>query len=96
MYIFYKNLKIIISQYILFSISLLIHIFKIALNIQFNTRGDIMKFVPKNGEKEVISFRIPKDLLANIDKIATDNSLSRNEFMVQCLEFALENLDEKK
>ena len=53
-----------------------------------------MKFVPKSGEKEVISFRIPKDLLGNIDKIANDNSLSRNEFMVQCLEFALDNLEE--
>lgn len=54
-----------------------------------------MKFVPKSGEKEVISFRIPKDLLGNIDKIANDNSLSRNEFMVQCLEFALDNLDDE-
>lgn len=54
-----------------------------------------MKFTPKNGEKEVISFRIPKDLLSNIDKIAMDNSLSRNEFMIQCLEFALDNIDEK-
>lgn len=54
-----------------------------------------MKFVPKSGEKEVISFRIPKDLLGNIDKIANKNSLSRNEFMVQCLEFALDNLDDE-
>jgi len=53
-----------------------------------------MKFIPKNGEKEVISFRIPKDLLSTIDKIAIDNSLSRNEFMVQCLEYALDNLKE--
>lgn len=52
-----------------------------------------MKFVPRNGEKEVISFRIPKNLLNNIDTIATDHSLSRNEFMIQCLEFALDNLD---
>jgi len=53
-----------------------------------------MKFIPKNGEKEVISFRIPKDLLNRIDKVANDNSLSRNEFMIQSLEFALENLVE--
>ena len=52
-----------------------------------------MKFIPRNGEKEVISFRIPKNLLNTIDTIATDNSLSRNEFMIQCLEFALDNLD---
>ena len=53
-----------------------------------------MKFIPKNGEKEVISFRVPKDLLSNIDKIAIENSLSRNEFMIQCLEFALDNIND--
>lgn len=54
----------------------------------------VMKFVPRNGKKEVISFRIPKDLLVKIDKVAIYNSLSRNEFMVQCLEFALDNLED--
>ena len=55
-----------------------------------------MKFVPRKGEKEVISFRIPKDLLTEIDKIANDNSLSRNEFMVQCLEFAVNNIEDDR
>lgn len=55
-----------------------------------------MKFVPRKGDKEVISFRIPKDLLTEIDQIANDNALSRNEFMVQCLEFAIANLDDEK
>lgn len=54
-----------------------------------------MRFIPKNGEKEVISFRIPKNLLNKIDIIATDNSLSRNEFMIQCLEYAIENMADK-
>lgn len=53
-----------------------------------------MKFVPRKGDKEAISFRIPKDLLTEIDQIANDNALSRNEFMVQCLEFAIANLDD--
>ena len=53
-----------------------------------------MKFIPRNGEKGVISFRIQKELLSQIDKIAVDNYLSRNEFMIQCLEFALANIDE--
>lgn len=52
-----------------------------------------MKFVPKSGEKEVISFRLPKNVLSQIDKLATQNSLSRNEFMLQCIEFALENIE---
>lgn len=52
-----------------------------------------MKFTPRRGEKEVISFRIPKDLLNEIDRIASQNALSRNEFMIQCLEYALHNID---
>jgi len=54
-----------------------------------------MKFVPRRGDKEVISFRIPKDLLNEIDKFANNNALSRNEFMVQCLEFAIDNISEE-
>lgn len=53
-----------------------------------------MKFIPRNGEKEVISFRVPKDLITQIDKIAIDNSLSRNEFMLQCLEYAIGNMED--
>jgi metal-responsive CopG/Arc/MetJ family transcriptional regulator len=50
-----------------------------------------MKFIPRSGEREVISLRIPKDLLNHIDIMANENSLSRNELIIQCLEFALNN-----
>lgn len=50
-----------------------------------------MQFIPRNGEKEVISFRIPKELLQKIDTIAVENALSRNELLLQCIEYALEN-----
>lgn len=53
-----------------------------------------MKFKPRSGEKEVISFRLPKELLSVIDELAVKNALSRNEFMVQCLDFAIENIEE--
>lgn len=73
----------------------LTYILAVSLNVEFNIkRGNNMSFRPKNGEKEVISFRIPKAMLSEIDRIAVDNALSRNEFMLQCLEFALDNLDE--
>ncbi len=52
-----------------------------------------MKFKPKSGEKEIISFRIPKVLLSEVDLVANKNSLSRNEFMIQCLEYALDNIE---
>lgn len=50
-----------------------------------------MTFKPKRGEKEVISFRVPKELLDRIDALALKNSLSRNELMIQCIEYALDN-----
>ena len=55
-----------------------------------------MKFIPRRGEKEVISFRLPKDLLTEIDGLASSNALSRNEFMVQCLEFAIGNISKSE
>ncbi|MCM1335361.1 MAG: hypothetical protein NC084_10950 [Bacteroides sp.] len=45
-----------------------------------------------NGESAVISMRLPKTMLADIDKIASDTGKSRNEILFLCLEFAMENI----
>lgn len=45
-----------------------------------------------NGESTVISMRLPKDMLAEIDKVATDTGRTRNEILILCMEFALENI----
>lgn len=48
------------------------------------------KFVPqKPQEKEVISVRIPADMLEIIDKKAADVGISRNELLNQMLAYAL-------
>lgn len=52
------------------------------------------KFKPRSGEKEVISFRIPKDLLSELDLLSVQQKVSRNELMLQCIEYALANIDE--
>ena len=52
------------------------------------------KFVPKNPEKEVISMRISTDILALVDRHAAKADISRNEFINQCITFALANMDE--
>lgn len=44
------------------------------------------------GESKVISMRIPVDMLAEIDRVATKTGRTRNEIMQLCLEFALENM----
>lgn len=45
-----------------------------------------------NGETSVISMRIPKDMLADIDSVAVATGRTRNEILQLSLEFALENL----
>ena len=51
------------------------------------------KFIPKRQEKEVISMRIPTELLREIDRQAGMINISRNEFINQCITFALDNME---
>lgn len=53
------------------------------------------KFIPKKSDKEVISVRLTEELLKSIDRYAEKYEISRNEFINQCLNFAIENIDEK-
>ena len=51
------------------------------------------KFVPKKPEKEVISMRIPTEVLEQIDAEADACDISRNEFINQCINFALSHME---
>lgn len=53
------------------------------------------KFIPKRQEKEVISMRISIELLREIDRQAAAIGISRNEFINQCITFALDNMEHK-
>lgn len=50
-------------------------------------------FKPAKQEKTIISIRIDSDTLKLIDDLSTKTDISRNEFIVQCIDFALENLE---
>jgi len=39
------------------------------------------------------TFRLPVDQVSELDKLAYENNLSLNQLVIQCLNFALENLD---
>lgn len=52
------------------------------------------KFVPKKPEKEVISIRMPSQLLAEVDRRAGEADISRNELINQCIEFALSRMED--
>ena len=45
------------------------------------------------GESAVISLRLPKEMLAVIDRVATDTGRTRNEILVLSMEYALENME---
>ena len=44
------------------------------------------------GESAVISMRLPKDMLADIDEAARVSGRTRNEIMTMGLEFALQHM----
>ncbi len=46
-----------------------------------------------NGESSVVSMRMPKDMLREIDEIAERTGRTRNEFLLMSLEFALDHLE---
>ena len=51
-------------------------------------------FKPTKQEKIVISIRLDSDTLKVVDEESTRFDMSRNEFIVQCIEYALAHLDE--
>ena len=54
------------------------------------------KFVPRKTEKEVISMRIATEVLEQIDAEAAACEISRNEFINQCIAFALRHMESPK
>ncbi|MCL2187968.1 MAG: ribbon-helix-helix domain-containing protein [Defluviitaleaceae bacterium] len=53
-------------------------------------------FKPIKNEKTVISIRIDRDMLTVIDELANDTDISRNEMIIQCIDYALKNSKEKQ
>lgn len=44
------------------------------------------------GETSVVSMRLPNDLVRDLDQVAGRTGRNRNEIVLLCLEFALDNL----
>ena len=53
------------------------------------------KFLPHKADKEVTTIRIPTDILNQIDMKSAAYGISRNEFINQCILYALRNMDEE-
>jgi len=48
-------------------------------------------FKPLKNEKVVISIRMDRDMLSTLDDIANETDISRNEMIIQCIDYALKN-----
>lgn len=57
-----------------------------------------LQITPKKygGETSVISMRLPKDMLRDIDAVAEETGRTRNEIMLLSMEFALDNMEIQK
>ncbi len=56
----------------------------------------MLEFKPFKPEKEVISIRLDSELLKIVDSAAEHAQISRNEFINQCIAFALDHLSERE
>ena len=48
------------------------------------------------GKTTVVSARLPDHLVKELDKVSSATGRTRNELLVMCVEFALENLEVQK
>ena len=53
-------------------------------------------FKLQKGYSEYVTktFRLPKEFVEQLEKIAFENNLSLNQLVIQCLQYAVDNLDE--
>lgn len=51
-------------------------------------------FVPKPYKKEAVTIRFDDAILHKLERVAALYGLSRNELVVQCVQFALDNLSD--
>ena len=54
------------------------------------------EFIPKQYRKEQFTIRMDKEMLAQVDALAAQYDLSRSEFIVQCVRFAMEHMSDDK
>ena len=51
-------------------------------------------FIPKPYKTEQVTIRLPLERLSVVDELAVRYNLSRSAFINQCVEYALDNLQE--
>ncbi len=54
------------------------------------------QFAPKQYKKEQFTIRMEHEMLQNVDTLAAKYNLSRSEFIVQCVQFAIEHMAQEE
>lgn len=49
--------------------------------------------IQKGYDSESKTFRLPVNMIKQLEELAAENNLSLNQLVVQCLNYALENLE---
>ena len=49
--------------------------------------------IQKGYDSESKTFRLPVELVEQLEKLATQNKLSLNQLVIQCLNYAVDNLE---
>jgi len=52
--------------------------------------------IRKGYDSESKTFRLPSELIERLEMLATQNKLSLNQLVIQCLEYAVDNIDVEK
>lgn len=60
--------------------------------MNINKKKLVIKENKYKGDSAVVSARIPSDLIDKLDEIAERTGKKRNEIILLCLEFAVDNL----
>lgn len=52
--------------------------------------------IPKGYDSVSKTFRLPVELVEEMEKLAHNNKISLNKLVIQCLKYAMENIEEHK
>lgn len=49
--------------------------------------------IQKGYDSVTRTFRLPEELVSKLEMLASDNKISLNQLVIQCLRYAVDNLD---
>ena len=64
------------------------------MQVELQHRGGIMMFTVKKSASSNKTVRLPNELIERLERIAAENDVSFNRLVVQCCEYALEQMPE--